>query len=197
MSDFTNDLISSTLSKVNGDHYTLYPDGSRVHQTSAPQVIEQLLRMLAPQSGDHILEIGTGSGYSTALLATIVGDAGTITSIDIDNNMVQRASLLLRQNGYTNVHVHLGDGRMGYPDGAPYHRMIAWASVEDEAPAPLVDQLMTGGMIVCPFQGENTSWISALIKHEGGGLQEVERMPGGFIPMTSAPWYPWLDKGKD
>ena len=72
MSDFEIDLIAESLTAINREYYTLYENGSRVHQTSAPEIIEKMLRMLRPNSGDHILEIGTGSGYSTALLAKII-----------------------------------------------------------------------------------------------------------------------------
>lgn len=77
------------------DYYTCHENGSQVRQTSAPEIIEQMLRMLHPYLVNSILEIGAGSGYSTALLADIVGEQGTVISIDIDGSMVERASLLL------------------------------------------------------------------------------------------------------
>jgi protein-L-isoaspartate(D-aspartate) O-methyltransferase len=136
-SDF--DSIATTISKIDRTFYTLYEDGSQVHQTSALGIITRMIRMLAPCPNDCILEIGTGSGYSTALLSNIVGEFGTVTSVDIDTDMVKRASQLLRQNGRSNVRVLVGDGRIGQPDYAPYNRIIVWASAENEVPIPLVE----------------------------------------------------------
>jgi protein-L-isoaspartate(D-aspartate) O-methyltransferase len=189
------DVISKSLSKINNDYYTRYENGSRVYQTSAPEIIERMLRMLHPCPNNHILEIGTGSGYSTALLANIVGENGVITSIDIDASMVERASLLLQEDGYTNVRVLLGNGRVGQPNGSPYNRIIAWASVEYEVPFSLAEQLANNGILVCPIRREDSSWITSFRKNEADNLVEIERVPGGFVPMTDTPFYPWLNKG--
>jgi protein-L-isoaspartate(D-aspartate) O-methyltransferase len=186
------DVISKSLSDINSDYYTRYENGLRVHQTSAPEIIERMLRMLHPDPGDHILEIGTGSGYSTALLANIVGEKGIFISIDIDAYMVERATLLLQQDGYTNARVLLGNGRVGQPNGAPYNRIIAWAS-EYEVPLSLVEQLANNGILVCPIRREGSSWIASFRKDEADNLLEIERISGGFIPMTDIPSYPWLD----
>jgi protein-L-isoaspartate(D-aspartate) O-methyltransferase len=193
MSNFKVDIITESLFNINKDYYTHYENGSQVHQTSAPEIIEQMLRMLHPHPGDFILEIGTGSGYSTALLANIVGENGVITSIDIDGSMVERASLLLQQDGYTNVCVLVGDGRVGQLDRAPYNRIIAWASAENEVPLPLVGQLVSNGIVVCPLRRKDSSWIVSFRKNEAGNLEEIERISGGFISMTGTPLYPWLD----
>ncbi|XPM61240.2 MAG: protein-L-isoaspartate O-methyltransferase family protein [Leptolyngbya sp. IPPAS B-1204] len=189
------DVIAESFFRVNIDYYTRYEDGSQVHQSSAQKIIEQMLRMLRPCPGDQILEIGTGSGYSTALLSNIVGVKGSVTSIDIDTAMVERASLLLQQDGCTNVRVLLGDGRSGQPDGAPYTRIIAWASAEYEIPIPLVDQLMNNGVLVCPLRAHASSWIASFGKNAAGDLEEIKRIPGGFIPMTDTPFYPWCAEG--
>jgi protein-L-isoaspartate(D-aspartate) O-methyltransferase len=194
MSDFNVDRITESFSQINSDFYTRYKDGSLVHQTSAPTIIEQMLRMLRPHQGDHILEVGTGSGYSTALLSHIVGETGAITSIDVDATMVERARLLLQQDGCTNVRILLGDGRIGQPDRAPYDRIIAWASAESDVPLSLIDQLASNGIVVCPLREAARSWIAALRKNQTGGLEEIERLLGGFIPMTDKPMYPWLDQ---
>jgi protein-L-isoaspartate(D-aspartate) O-methyltransferase len=187
------DLITSSLLNVNKDYYTCYKNGLPVRQISAPEIIEQMLRMLHPYSGNFILEIGTGSGYSTAILADIVGERGAIVSVDIDGIMVERANLLLQQDGYTNVRVVVGDGRDGQLDKAPYDRIIAWASAENEVPFPLVEQLANNGILVCPLRKEDSSWVASFRKNEKGDLEEIEKISGGFIPMTHAPWYPWLD----
>jgi protein-L-isoaspartate(D-aspartate) O-methyltransferase len=195
MSNSKVDIIAENLSNINKDYYTRYENGSPVRQSSAPEIIERMLRMLHPCPGDFILEIGTGSGYSTALLANIVGENGVVTSIDIDASMVERASLLFQQDGYRNVRVLLGDGRVGQPDGSPYNRIIAWASAEYEVPLPLVEQLVSNGILVCPIRRKDSSWIASFRKNEAGNLEEIKRISGGFIPMTDVPLYPWLNEG--
>jgi protein-L-isoaspartate(D-aspartate) O-methyltransferase len=107
--------------------------------------------------------------------------------------MVERASLLLQQDGYANVRVLVGDGRVGQLDRAPYNRIIAWASAENEVPLPLVGQLASNGILVCPLRRKDSSLIVSLRKNEAGKLEEIERILGGFIPMTGTPLYPWLD----
>lgn len=196
MSDFDHDRITRSLRSINIDVFTRYEDGSQVHQTSAPEIIERMLRMLHPHPGDHILEIGTGSGYSTALLSHLVGENGSVTSIDIDVSMVKRASLLLQQNGCTNVRVLVGDGRVGQPDGAPYNRMIAWASAQHEVPFALVEQLASNGILVCPLRSKDSSQVVSFRKNEAV-LEEIESIPGSFIPMTDTPRYPWLDQSRN
>lgn len=189
------DGITESLAKINFNYYTRYEDGSQVHQISSPEIVERMLRMLCPTPGDRILEVGTGSGYSTALLSHIVGRSGTVVSVDIDANMVERASLLLREDGRTNVHVLLGDGRIGQPNQAPYNRIIAWAAAENEVPLALVGQLANNGILVCPLRCEDGAWIASFKKNEAGNLAEIVRILGGFIPMTDAPFYPWLESG--
>jgi protein-L-isoaspartate(D-aspartate) O-methyltransferase len=188
------DGIAESLAKINPSYYTRYADGSQVHQTSSPEIIERMLRMLCPTPGDRVLEIGTGSGYSTALLSHIVGEHGAVISVDIDADMVERASWLLREDGRTNVCVVLGDGRAGQPDQAPFNRIIAWAAAENEVPLSLVRQLIPNGILVCPLRSEAGAWIASFRKNQAGNLEETARIVGGFIPMTDAPFCPWLDR---
>lgn len=194
MSNSKVDVVAESFYNINSDYYMRYENGSQVHQTSAPKIIERMLRMLQPHPGDRILEIGTGSGYSTALLSNIVGENGVVTSIDIDASMVERASVLLQKDGRTNVRVLLGDGRVGQPDGVSYNRIIAWASVEYEVPLSLVEKLASKGILVCPLRRKDSSWIASFKKNETGKLEEIERIAGNFIPMTDEPLYPWLDE---
>ncbi|MDJ0593313.1 MAG: methyltransferase domain-containing protein [Pleurocapsa sp. MO_226.B13] len=188
------DLIGESISKVNRYFYTHYEDGSPVYQISAETIIEQMIRMLAPTRGDRILEIGTGSGYSTAILSQIVGQNGAVISVDIDPDMVERASQILQQDGCNNVGVFLGNGKIGLVEKAPYNRIIAWASADGEVPVPLINQLANEGIIVCPVRKQNNSYIIALGKNELGKLEEITKILGGFIPMTDTPFHPWLEE---
>jgi protein-L-isoaspartate O-methyltransferase len=86
-----------------------------------------MLRLLDVQAGHRVLEVGTGSGYSTALLAHLVGPCGRVSSVDIDPDLVARAGRLLGMDGHSNVTVVHADGRLGHRPGAPYDRVVAWA----------------------------------------------------------------------
>jgi protein-L-isoaspartate(D-aspartate) O-methyltransferase len=98
----------------------LRADGTQIPQSSRPELIAEMLRLLDVAEGSRIPEIGTGSGYSTALLCNLVGDHGSVTSLDIEEEMVTRARALLSGDGLDNVEVLVGDGRKGYPPRAPY-----------------------------------------------------------------------------
>ena len=100
---FKSDLITNSISKIDRFFYTHYEDGSPVYQISTETIIEQMIQMLDPHPGDHILEIGTGSGYSTAILSQIVGKNGAVISVDIDPKMVERASQILSRDSRNNV----------------------------------------------------------------------------------------------
>src|SRR5215216_3880514 len=108
-----NGRLDSALQAVDRSHFCLDDQGRQLPQTSAPEVIVRMLQLLDVQLGDRVLEIGTGSGYSTALLAELTGPSGTIVSIDVDPEMAQRATRLLRDAGYDNVSVVTADGAKG------------------------------------------------------------------------------------
>lgn len=187
-----SDLITSSIEKVNRDFYVHYEDGSLVHQISSSKIIEQTIRMLDPSQGERILEIGTGSGYNTAILSHIVGH-GTVISVDIDPDMVERASKILQQDERNNVRVFLGNGKNGLLEKAPYDKIIAWASAEHKVPPAIVEQLASSGIIVCPLRDGNNSYIASFTKTATGNLKETTRISGGFIPLTDRPFHPWLN----
>lgn len=190
-----SDRLITSIQAVNRDFYIYYEDGSPVYQISALKIIEQMIRMLAPNKGDRILEIGTGSGYSTAILSHLVGQQGTVVSVDIDRDMVERASRILQQDERTNVSVFLGDGRNGFLEEAPYDKIIAWASAEQTVPPAIVEQLTINGIVVCPIREQANSYIASFRKNPVGKIEEITRILGGFIPMTKTPFYPWLNEG--
>ncbi|WP_369373954.1 methyltransferase domain-containing protein [Streptomyces sp. cg36] len=115
---------------------------------SSPGVVVELLRHLAPEPGDKVLEIGTGTGYTTALLAHRVGAARVVT-VEIDPRLATRAEGRLRALGRA-VRVVRGDGEPGHAPGAPYDRIVATASVRRVPPAWLA-QLAPGGTLVAPL----------------------------------------------
>jgi protein-L-isoaspartate(D-aspartate) O-methyltransferase len=139
------------MAALHRERYTVRSDGTQLPQTSRPELIAEMLGLLDVLEGNHVLEAGTGSGYSTALLSKLVGDHGSVVSLDIDEEMVDRAARLLREDGLENVRVLLGDGRAGYPPGAPYDRLVAWASSQAGVPPSWLEQVVADGLIVAPF----------------------------------------------
>src|SRR5919201_549787 len=89
--------------------------GVSVSSASAPEVVALMLEQLDPRPGDRVLEIGAGTGYNAALLAHLVGPAGAVVSVDIDEDLVLDARQHLREAGYGQVVVAVADGAQGYP----------------------------------------------------------------------------------
>lgn len=112
------------------EFYVLDADGARFPQSSAPDLVARVLRLLDARPGEHVLEIGTGSGYSAAVLSRLVGHSGRVVSVDHAEEVVPRARALLRRDGRDNVTVVLADGLQGWATGA-HDRLVAWASVSE------------------------------------------------------------------
>lgn len=146
---------------------------------SPPYVVAYMTETLDPQPGDKVLEIGTGSGYQAAVLAEIVREVYTI---EIVPALAQAAERRLRSLGYENVHVMEGDGYKGWPDHAPFDRIIVTCSPED-VPAPLTEQLKEGGRMVIPV-GERYQQAFHLLRKHDGKLEREKLLPTLFVPMT-------------
>ena len=146
---------------------------------SPPFIVASMTEQLDPQPTDTVLEIGTGSGYQAAVLSGLVRDVYTI---EIVTSLEQRAARTLHQLGYNNVHVKAGDGFLGWPEHAPFDKIIVTCSPE-QVPEPLIAQLKEGGRMVIPF-GERYQQNLYLIKKVGGKLVREALGPTLFVPMT-------------
>jgi protein-L-isoaspartate(D-aspartate) O-methyltransferase len=175
---------------VDRDRFCLDDQGDQVPQTSATEIIARMLQLLDVQPGQRVLEVGTGSGYSTALLAELVGPDGSIVSVDVDPDMTRRAARLLADAGYDNVLAVTSNGRDGSSTHAPFDRLVAWCSVADAPPA-WRDQTRLGAVLVVPMRGDGESWIATYRRTGRDDLAELQRMPGGFVPLTPTPFKPW------
>ena len=117
------------------------------HQTiSQPYIVALMTEKLNPDKDDRVLEIGTGSGYQAAVLAKLVKEVYTI---EIVEPLGKQATETLKELGYDNVHVRIGDGYKGWPDVAPFDGIIITAA-PPQLPQPLVEQLKTGAKLVVP-----------------------------------------------
>ena len=184
------DLLRKALTAVPLLEYMLAA-GRQLPQTTSPEVITAMLRLLDARRGHRILEIGTGSGYSTALLAHMTGPTGRVTSLDIDPELTSRAADLLRRHAYSWVSVACADGRGGWPAAAPYDRIVAWASSPETIPVPWPDHMTAGGVIVAPVQRAGAGLVVALHVDKNGVIKETHAIQAGFIPLTSEPFRPW------
>ena len=148
---------------------------------SPPFIVALMTQNLNPQPTDRVLEIGTGSGYQAAVLANLVRE---VYSIEIDRALGERAAATLEQLGYANVTTRIGDGYQGWPEKAPFDKIIVTCSPE-KAPQPLVDQLREGGLMVIPL-GEQFQQTLYLMRKRGGKLTPESSEPTFFVPMTGA-----------
>ncbi|MEU7002207.1 methyltransferase domain-containing protein [Nonomuraea sp. NPDC046570] len=142
--------VRSALGSVDETYYTLSPDGGKLPQTSAPAIIAAMLDLLQLAPGQRVLEIGTGSGYSTALISHLVGDTGHVVSVEVHPDLTRRAERLLHADQRTNAHLINGDGVKGAPAQGPFDRIIAWAAPRS-IPAEWTHQAVPGALMVTPL----------------------------------------------
>ncbi|HEY7539621.1 MAG TPA: protein-L-isoaspartate(D-aspartate) O-methyltransferase [Methylomirabilota bacterium] len=158
--------------------------GQTISQPYIVAVMTEALR-LGPQ--DRVLEIGTGSGYSAAVLAVIAAEVYTIERLE---SLAASAGRRLGELGYSNVHVRHGDGSLGWPEHAPYNAIVITASGPD-VPTALLQQLAVGGRLVMPV-GRRLN-AQRLVRVERTGPESYEREileRVAFVPLIGAQGWP-------
>jgi len=146
---------------------------------SQPYIVAFMAEALRMRGDDRVLEIGTGSGYQTAVLAQLARD---VFSIEIVKPLAERAAAKLKNLGYANVQVRVGDGYQGWPEHAPYDAILVSAA-PDHIPQPLLDQLAVGGRMILPV-GKKFSQSLLLIHRTHSGYERTTLLPVAFVPMT-------------
>lgn len=150
---------------------------------SQPYIVALMTELLDTKPGDTVLEIGTGSGYQAAVLAELVG---RVYSIEIVEPLGKRAEALLRQLGYTNVAVRIGDGYAGWPERAPFDAIIVTAAAPHVPPA-LAAQLKPGARMVIPIGAEHdVQFLQVVVKQSDGSIRTQMNLPVRFVPLTRA-----------
>lgn len=146
---------------------------------SQPYIVASMSEMLGVGPGDRVLEIGTGSGYQAAVLAQL---AKEVFSIEIVPELGKQSEILLKQLGHNNVEVKIGDGYKGWPEKAPFDRIILTAA-PPEIPQSLVDQLKNGGRLVAP---EGQAWQELVVIDKDASGKTKRRTAYGvqFVPMV-------------
>jgi len=145
--------------------------GDKLSSISQPSTVALMLEALDLEPGHHVLEIGTGTGYNAALLASIVGGKGHVTTIDVEAELTQQAEERLQQHHIANAHVICRDGALGCPEHAPFDRVIATVGVQ-EVPWAWADQLTDRGIILGPVHlgGEPQDHVLLKLREEDGHL---------------------------
>ena len=164
------------------DHPIPIGEGQTISQ---PYIVAVTLEALAIQSADTVLEVGTGSGYQTAVLAEL---AREVYSVERHTSLAQAAESRLARLGYANVSVAVGDGSHGLPDFAPFD-VIAVSAAAPKIPAALFEQLREGGRMVIPVGPAHAQELQLVQKREGCPL--VTRLEGcRFVPLVGEQGYP-------
>ena len=146
---------------------------------SSPFIVAFMTETLEPRPTDKVLEVGTGSGYQAAVLSGLVKDVFTI---EIIGSLGARAARTLKRLRYENVHAKVGDGYAGWPEHAPFDKIIVTCSPE-KVPDALVRQLREGGRMVVPV-GQRYQQTLFLFRKKNGRLEAEALRPTLFVPMT-------------
>jgi protein-L-isoaspartate(D-aspartate) O-methyltransferase len=148
---------------------------------SQPFIVAHMSELLELKPEHRVLEIGTGSGYQAAVLGELCGHVYTI---EIVTPLGKKAAILLEELGYDQVQVRIGDGYEGWPEAAPFDRIIVTCAPES-IPQALLDQLALGGRMVIPVGGQfETQYMVEVIKDKKGRISKKEHYPVRFVPMT-------------
>jgi protein-L-isoaspartate(D-aspartate) O-methyltransferase len=148
---------------------------------SQPYIVAHMTELLDLKSENKVLEIGTGSGYQAAVLGELCDHVFTM---EIIPQLGRKAKALLSELGYSNVQVRIGDGYEGWPENAPFDRIIVTCA-PDDIPQPLMDQLADGGRIVIPVGKQSEAQYMVMVsKDQQGRITRKRCYPVRFVPMT-------------
>ncbi len=148
---------------------------------SCPHSYPLFYEPLGLDAGHQFLEVGLGSGYGAAVAREVVGDDGLVVSIEIDPETFVFAKKNLLKAGYHDVVLVQGDGGLGYPDLAPYDRIVVTAACA-EIPVPLIDQLKSNGRLIAPvFEGE--SQVLVLLEKTDQGIRREAKCEVLYVPL--------------
>lgn len=149
---------------------------------SQPFIVALMTDLLAPQPHEAVLEIGTGLGYQTAVLAEL---AGQVWSVEIVEEFASSAEALLQGLDLSNVGIRVGDGSRGWPEHAPFDKILVTAAAEQTPPA-LLKQLKPGGRLVLPLGSEEAQFLTVIDKDAAGHIETRQIIPVRFSRLETA-----------
>jgi protein-L-isoaspartate(D-aspartate) O-methyltransferase len=162
-------------SRAYDDHALPIGAGQTISQ---PYMVALMTEVLRLEGGEKILEIGTGSGYQTAILAEFTP---RLFSIERNPDLARAAAARLRELGYSNVILKTGDGSLGWPEHAPFDRILVTAGAPD-LPPPLFDQMPEGGLLVIPIGDRESQRLEVVTKERGRALSR-RLVDCAFVPL--------------
>lgn len=145
---------------------------------SQPYIVALMTQLLELEGDELVLEIGTGSGYQTAILASIVK---TVHSVEIVPELADQAARILGELDFHNIHLHVGDGSQGWPKAAPYQGILVTAAAP-QPPQALLDQLAEGSKLVIPVGGQG-SQVLQVWERVQAGFNHEDIIPVAFVPL--------------
>jgi protein-L-isoaspartate(D-aspartate) O-methyltransferase len=148
---------------------------------SQPFIVALMTDLLAPQPHEVVLEIGTGLGYQTAILAEL---AGQVWSVEIIEEFASHAEALLRDLGFSNIGIRVGDGSRGWPEHAPFDKILVTVAA-DRTPPALLRQLKPGGRVVLPVGPEDAQLLTVIDKDAAGQLKTRKLIPVRFSRLET------------
>ncbi|WP_320780211.1 methyltransferase, FxLD system [Streptomyces sp. CRN 30] len=163
-------------------HIKYDTDGTSISCASQPGVVALMLDQLEAQPGERILELGAGTGYNAGLLAHLVGENGHVTTLDVDDDLVEGARTHLAAAGITNVEAVTRDGALGYAEAAPYDRIIATVGAHG-VPHAWLQQLAPGGRLLVPQRLKGTVSRSIAYKQRDGRWVSLGSEMNTFMPL--------------
>lgn len=167
---------SSLVDKAYNDHPLPIGEGQTISQ---PYIVALMTEALSLKGDEKVLEVGTGSGYQAAILAEIVKEVYTI---EINKKIYEMAATRLKELGYKNIKVKLGDGYQGWKEYAPFDAIMVTAAAK-RIPPPLLEQLKEGGRLIIPLGATLFHQELTLIRKENGKYIKKEICSVRFVPM--------------
>jgi protein-L-isoaspartate(D-aspartate) O-methyltransferase len=171
------------LDRAYSDHPLLIGNSQTISQ---PYIVALMTSHLKLSGCEKVLEVGTGSGYQTAILSCLAKEVHSIERIE---PLFHFAKKNLQKMGVENVHLHLGDGSIGWDPAAPYDRILITAAAPD-IPLEILDQLNVNGRIVCPIGGRWRQTLEVWIKSKNR-VKKEKILPVVFVPLRGA--HGWQD----
>ncbi|KUM79698.1 methyltransferase, FxLD system [Streptomyces curacoi] len=156
--------------------------GTSISCASQPGVVALMLDQLDAQPGQRVLELGAGTGYNAGLLAHLVGESGHVTTLDVDDDLVEGARAHLAAAGITNAEAVTRDGALGYAEGAPYDRIIATVGAHG-VPHAWLQQLAPGGRLLVPQRLKGTVSRSIAYEQRDGRWVSLGSEMNTFMPL--------------
>jgi len=170
-------LSVDRIDEAYGDYPLPIGHGQTISQ---PYIVALMTELIQPQPEHRVLEVGTGSGYQAAVLAEIVSEVYTIEIIE---DLLEKAERKLCVIGYRNIHFHSGDGALGWKSKAPFDSVVVTAAAK-KIPKELISQLKLGGRMVIPIGGADEVQTLYVLEKTRKGVEAKPGISVRFVPLT-------------